>query len=102
MVTKPTDAIGPAAALNMQKELFDTYGQVGRAWLARVQSEVDLWTKLAAKLAATRSVPEAMGAYQECMVQQMQMIAEDGRRLSENCQEIVNKITRSLSNVGGT
>jgi hypothetical protein len=28
----------------------------------------------------------------------MQMAAEDGRRLSDECQSIMNKITRSLSN----
>jgi len=45
-----------------------------------------------------RSVPEAMQAYQECISQRMQMAAEDGRRLSEDCQKIMQKITTSLTN----
>jgi hypothetical protein len=93
------------AMLNMQKELLDAYEQASRAWLARVKSEVDLWSELARKMTTTRSVPEAMAAYQECVTQRMQMAAEDGRRLSDECQSIMNKITRSLSNglpTGGT
>jgi hypothetical protein len=85
------------AALRMQKELLDAYEEASRAWLARVKSEVDLWSDLASKLAATRSVPEALQAYQECVAQRMQMAAEDGRRLSEESQKIASAITRSLS-----
>jgi hypothetical protein len=83
--------------LNVQKELLDTYDQASRAWLARIKSEVDLWSELASKLSSTRSVPEALQAYQECVAQRMQMAAEDGRRLTEESQRIVGTITRSLS-----
>jgi hypothetical protein len=54
-------------------------------------------TGLAAKLATTRSVPEAIDACQECVAQRIQMIAEDGQQLSENSQEIMKKIARPLS-----
>jgi hypothetical protein len=81
------------ALVNLQRELLKAYEQAGRAWLARVQSELDLWSQLAAKLPTTRSLPEAMQAYQG-----MQMAADDGRRLSEDCQKIMQKITTSLSN----
>src|SRR5262245_8893425 len=75
------------AMMGMQKELLDAYEQASQAWLARVKSEVDLWSALATKLAATRSPSEAMQTYQECVTQRMQMAAEDGRRLSEDCQK---------------
>ena len=76
---------------------MDAYEQAGRAWLARVKSEVDLWSELTAKLTATDSIPEAMTAYQQCVTHRMQMAAEDGRRLYEDCQKITHKITESLS-----
>src|SRR5262249_10140575 len=38
-----------------------------RAWLARVKTEVDLWSDLAKKLSATQSVPDVVGAYQQCV-----------------------------------
>ena len=51
------------AMLAMQKELLETCDQASRAWLDRVKSEVDLWTKLATKLSSTRSLPDALGTY---------------------------------------
>ena len=86
------------AITNLQKELADTYEQANRAWLARVKTEVDLWSQLGTKLMATRSAPEALQIYQECLAQRMRMAAEDGQKLSEDCQKFTQKITRSLSN----
>ena len=86
------------AMLSMQKELLDAYDQSSRAWLARVKTEVDLWSDLAKKLSATQSVPDVVGAYQQCVAQRMQMAAEDGRRLYDDCQKITQTIARSLSN----
>ena len=68
MSTKQSDlsAFGEAQTegmLNLQKELLETYEQASHAWLDRVRSEVELWSRLGAKLTATRSVPEAMEAY---------------------------------------
>ena len=88
---------GSEAMVNMQKELLDVYEQASRAWLARVKSEVDLWSDLATKLSATRSMPEALESYQKFVTQRMQMAAEDGRQLVEDCQKITQKMTRSLS-----
>jgi hypothetical protein len=48
-----------------KKELIDTYEQASRAWLSRVKSEIALWSELATKLSATRSVPEALEVYQK-------------------------------------
>ena len=86
------------AILSMQKELLHAYDQSSRAWLARVKTEIDLWSDLAKKLSATQSVPDVVGAYQQCVAQRMQMAAEDGRRLYDDCQKITQTITRSLSN----
>src|SRR5262245_18821587 len=86
------------AMLSMQKEVLDAYEQASRAWLARVKSEVDFWSDLATKLSATRSAPEALETYQKSAAQRMQMAAEDGRRLSDDCQKMMHKITGSLTN----
>jgi Phasin protein len=107
MINRPADASTSSfrlgkeqadAMLSIQKEFLDAYEQASRAWLARVKSEVDLWSALATKLSTTRSVPEAMSAYQECVAQRMQMAAEDGQRMLEDCQKITQQFTRSLSN----
>jgi hypothetical protein len=86
------------AAIALQKELLETYEQASRAWLERVKSEVELWSQLAAKLSGTRSVPEALQVYQKSVTERMQMAAEDGRRLFNDCQETAQKINRALAN----
>jgi hypothetical protein len=57
-----------------------------------------LWSELATKLTATRSVPEALEAYTKCVSQRMQMTAEHGQRVFKDCQQITQKITKSLTN----
>src|SRR5690242_7283215 len=96
--TEVGNGMPQAAMLNLQKELLDAYENASRAWLARVKSEVDFWSKLTAKLSSTKSPPEALEADRECVAQRMQMAAEDGQRLMEDCQKITQKITRSMSN----
>jgi len=86
------------ATLALQKELADTYEQIGRAWLARVKSEADLWSDLATKMSSIRSAPDALGAYQQCVAQRMQLVVDDGRRLLEDSQKIMSTITRAMSN----
>ena len=104
MTAKPTDSSTKSgkeqteAMLGVQKELLDVCEQASRAWLARVESEVELWSELATKLAGTRSAPEALGAYQECITQRMQMAAEDWRHLSDDCQKVMQTITQSPFN----
>jgi hypothetical protein len=93
------------AMLGLQNELLEGYQQTSRAWLARVKSEIELWSELATKLAATRSAPEAMEIYQQCIAQRTQMAAEDWQRLSEDFQRFTQTTTRSPSNgrsLGGT
>jgi hypothetical protein len=70
---------------NLQKEFLETYEQASRAWLDRVKSEAELWSRLGTKLTATRSVPEAMEAYQKCFAERMQMAVKDGKRLFDEC-----------------
>jgi len=87
-------------ALALQKALLESYEQASRAWLARVQSEVSLWSDLATKLTTTRTVPEALETYSKCVSERMKMAADDGRRLADEAQLITNKITKSLGNGG--
>jgi hypothetical protein len=86
------------AMLAVQKQLLDGYEEASRAWIARVKSEVELWSELAAKLSASASIPEGMEAYRECVSHRMQMAAEDGKRLFEEGQKIIGTLTKSFGN----
>jgi hypothetical protein len=106
MTSKATDEIKNAAQLlqfgkertgamlNVNKELLDAYQEASKAWISRVQSEVQFWSELAGKLAASRSVPEGLGTYSEG-ISHLGMAAG---RLFEDGQKMVASITRSLSN----
>jgi Phasin protein len=83
-----------AAMFETQKELLDTFEQINREWLARAKSEADLWSELATKISRAHSVPEALGAGQECVAHWMRMAVDDGRRLFDDGQKVVNTITR--------
>ena len=86
------------AAVALQKAILESYEQASRAWLARMQSEVSLWSDLANKLSTTRSVPEALESYTKCVSERMQMAADDGRKLVDESQKITQKIAQSLGN----
>ena len=86
------------AAAAVQKAFLESCDQASRTWLARMQSEVSLWSDLANKLSATKSMPEAFEAYSQCVSQRMQMAAEDGRKLVDECQQLTQKVAKSLGN----
>ncbi len=111
MTSKPTQTgaagSGPMSVLNLgkeqteamlgaQNELLAAYEQANRAWLDRVKTEVELWSGLATRLAGTRTMPEAMQAYQESVSKRMQLAAEDARRLTEECQKLMQKVGGTL------
>src|SRR4029077_14784291 len=76
------------AAVTLQKDLLAACEKASSAWLARVQSELALWSELAAKLNVTTSAPDAFAAYTKCASQRVQMAADDGRRLLDDCQHV--------------
>ena len=86
------------AMLRLQKELLDRCEQASRDWLTRLKSETELWSGLATKLAGTRSVPDAIQSYQECISQRVKMAAADAQRMSDEYGSIMQKINRSLTN----
>ena len=85
------------AGIVLQRELFKAFEQLSRTWLAHVQAEMALWSELATELAAVRSAPEALEAYMRCVSRQMHITAEDGERLFKDCQEVSQKVTKSIT-----
>jgi predicted phage tail protein len=86
------------ALMSLHKELVDAYEQVASGWVSRVKSEVELWSELAKKVTASRSLPEGLQAYRDGVAQRLQMAAEDDRRLFEDGQKVIEAVTRSLAN----
>lgn len=86
------------ATLEMQKEFLGALEEINRAWLARAQSEVTLASELVGKLATVRSIPDAATACQECMTRQMEMFAEDSRRMLADGERLMRAGARLFSN----
>jgi hypothetical protein len=85
------------AALEMQKELLGAFEEINRAWVARAQSEVTLASEFVGKLATVRSIPDAATACQECMSRQMEMFAEDSRRMLADGEKLMRAGARLFS-----
>jgi hypothetical protein len=83
-----------------QKALLEDWQQASRYWLDRMQSEMSLWAGLGPKLATTQSATEAFDTYAKCVSQQVKMTAEDAQHLLNDCQQVTQKIMRSISSDG--
>ena len=83
--------------LKAQKELLDAFQDAGRTWATRMESEIKLWNEFAAKLTASRSLPEGIKLYNDCIAQRMQMVAEDGRHLFDDVQRLWTTVAGSLN-----
>jgi len=77
------------AVLEVQKELFGTFEDMNRAWLARARSGVTLASELVGKLATARTIPDAAAACQECMNRQMEMFAENSRQMFADSEKLI-------------
>lgn len=86
--------------LKVQKELLNEYEEAARAWAARVKSEIELWSDLAAKVTASHSIPEGLEAYRDFASQRIQMAVEDGKRLFDEGQKVISVVTKSFKGNG--
>jgi hypothetical protein len=86
------------AAMALQKAVLESYEQMSRTWLDRMQSELSLWSDMANKLSGTKTIPEALEVCTKCASQRMQMAADDSRRVVDEAQQMTQKFAKSLGN----
>jgi len=85
-------------AMRMQSELSGVLQEFNSEWFGRARSKMELYFELMARLAAARSVPDAIAASQDWISQRMEMFADGGQRLVSDCQKIMEASTRLVSN----
>jgi hypothetical protein len=83
--------------VDAQRELLNQLQERNRQWFDRMQSEAKIASDFANKVMGARSVPEAMTAYQEWANRQLEMTAEDAKRLFTDGQKFIEASTRMLS-----
>jgi hypothetical protein len=84
--------------VDAQRELLNRVQETNRQWLDRMQSEAKVASDFANKVMGARSIPEAMTAYQEWANRQLEMTAEDAKRLFTDGQKFIEASARLLSN----
>jgi hypothetical protein len=72
-----------------QSELTRKATEINRYWIDRGQSEASLTSEFTSKLAAAHSIPDAMTAWQEWSRQRLERMAEDGKHLVADIQEVM-------------
>ncbi len=86
--------------VDAQRELLNRLQETNRQWLDRMQSEAKVASDFANKMMGARSIPDAMTACQEWANRQLEMTAEDAKRLFADGQKFIEASTRLLSNNG--
>ena len=101
--SSPSNSIPPQlAAMGMKSfggrtELLEEFQRLSRNWLDRMQSEAAFASEFAAKLMATRSIPESATVWQEWAGRRMEMATEDTKRFLANGQRFAEAGARWLS-----
>jgi len=83
--------------IKMQTELLDKLLETNRQWFDRMQLEANVASELGSKLTASRSIPDAMTAWQEWATRRFEMMAEDRKHLLTDCQIFTETGARLLS-----
>ena len=81
----------------VQNLLLDTFEQFNRQQLARGKQEMELASEFAGKIASAGSMPDVVNAYQNWMSERMALYVEDGQKLFENGQRILDTTMKLLS-----
>jgi hypothetical protein len=77
-------------------ELLDRFQEVNRSWLDHLQSEADLSTEFASKVAAARSIPDVAALLLEWNKRHMEMAQVDAKHVLADTQRIMEVGARLL------
>ena len=83
---------------HVHEDFIHGLNEQNRHWLDRLQLETKLASEFGSKMAASRSLPEALVVGQEWASQHVNMMAEDRKHLLEDCQHLTEIGGRLLSN----
>ena len=86
--------------LRAQDEFIKTVQEMSQTAMSRARAEIELGTKLTARLSEARSFPEVVSAYQEWFNNVMVARSEDARQFMTNWQKFMTEGTRLFSNGG--
>jgi hypothetical protein len=80
-----------------RSELLRHFQDTTQFWIGRMQAEADLVSELSTKLASARTLPDTATSLQECTKRQMELLAEDTKRLLDDSQKFTEMTARLFS-----
>lgn len=83
-----------------QSELTRKVTEINRHWADRGQSDASLASEFASKLAAARSIPDAVTTWQEWSSQRFERMAEDSKHFLADIQNVMKAAAGLLPNDG--
>ena len=86
--------------MEMQKGFLDTLQEVNRQWVSGVNAEAALASDLFDKLAAAKSIPDAVIVYQGCASRQLEIFAENGRQLMTASEKMMPRFGNGFNGAG--
>ena len=83
--------------LNAQIEIIEKLTKSNEWWIGRCLSEANLASKLAANVGQSRSIPEAITAWQEWAGRRFEMMATDSKHFLDDYQRFAEIGAHTLS-----
>ena len=78
--------------MGLQKEILDAAHDINQQWIVGINAEATLAYELFTKLAAARSIPDAVSAFQDCGSRQLEILAQRSRGLMAASERIVPRL----------
>jgi hypothetical protein len=85
------------AFTDLQKQMQGVCEEAARYATERVQAEAELARSLGERLSTAKSPTEAAQHYQDWLNRRMQLLAEDGQRVTADAQKLITLSMRAFS-----
>jgi hypothetical protein len=77
--------------VDAQKDLFDDLMRTNWKWIDRFQSETQLASEFFAKVAAARTIPDALSICQEWTSRRIGMMVDDGEQFTADTRKFLER-----------
>jgi hypothetical protein len=77
--------------VDAQKDLLDDLMQTNWKWIDRFQSETQLASEFFTKVAAARTIPDALSVFQEWTSRRIGMMVDDGEQFAADTRKFLER-----------
>jgi len=85
-------------AVSLQKQFVTYLQDINRNWVEHMQSEAAMASEFGGRLASAHSMPDVVAAWQEWTNRRMELLAQDGRQVVKETENLMAAGARVLAN----